>query len=93
MVKEGIVDSEDMAESALYGLKLHIDRYGEAVTDILRRAGIQVMPSPKCFRVIHTSFRGNMKELLQQIPALSDYPVKQYKWWNRISDSIKRDQA
>ncbi len=78
-------------ESALYGIKLHVDRYSDAVIAALRSAGIQVIPSPTCFKVLHTSFRGSLKELLQQVPALSHYPVKQYKWWHRIADSIKSD--
>ena len=85
------MNPEDEAGSALYGIKLHVDRYGDAVIDALRSAGIHVMPSPTCFKVLHTSFRGNLKELFQQVPILSRYPVKQYNWWHRITDSIKRD--
>ena len=81
------------AESALYGIKLHVDRYGNAVIDALEGAGIHVIPSPTCFKVLHTSFMGSLKELLQQVPTLSHYPVKQYTWWHRITDSIKRTDA
>ena len=78
-------------ESALYGIKLHVDRYSDAVIEALTSAGIQVIQSPTCFKVLHTSFRGSLKELFQQVPALSHYPVKQYKWWHRIADSIKSE--
>ena len=85
------MDSNDDAESALYGIKLHVDRYADAVSDALRSAGIKVIHSPTCFKVIHTSFQGSLKDLLQQIPELSHYPVKQYTWWRRIAGSIKGD--
>ena len=78
-------------EEALYGLKLHVDRYSEPVTSALKDAGIQVVPSPTCFKVLHTSFRGDIKELLKEVPTLSHYPVKQYKWWHKLSDSIRGD--
>ena len=78
-------------ESALYGIKLHVDRYSDAIIDALRSAGIHVIPSPTCFKVLHTSFRGSMKELLQEVPELSHYPIKQYKWWHKVADSMKRD--
>jgi len=78
-------------ESALYGIKLHVDRYSDAVIDALKSAGINVIPSPSCFKVLHTSFRGSLKDLLQQVPVLSRYPVKQYTWWRKLTDSIKRD--
>ena len=76
------------AELALYGIKLHVDRYNDAVMDALRSAGVQVIPSPTCFKVLHTSFRGSLKDLLQKVPALSSYPVKQYTWWHKITDAI-----
>ena len=85
------MSSKDEAESALYGIKLHVDRYSDAVIDALRSAGIHVIPSPTCFKVLHTSFRGSLKDLLQQVPALSHYPIKQYTWWQRLANSIKRD--
>jgi len=85
------MDSNNDDESALYGIKLFVDRYADAVGDILRSAGIKVIQSPTCYRVIHTSFRGSLKELLQEVPELSHYPVKQYKWWRRIAGSIKGD--
>ena len=81
----------DESESALHGIKLYVNQYSDAVTDILRSAGVYVIPSPTCSKVLHTSFRGSLKELLQQVPALSDYTIKQYKWWQRLADSIKRD--
>jgi hypothetical protein len=83
------MSSREMVESALYGIKLHVDRYGDAVTDALERSGIHVVPSPGCFKVLHTSFQGSMDELIKQIPELSLYPVKQYKWWHKLTDSIK----
>ena len=82
---------KDEVESALYGIKLHVDRYSDAVIDALKSEGIYVIPSSTCFKVLHTSFRGSLKELLQQVPALSNYPIKQYTWWHKITDSIKRD--
>jgi hypothetical protein len=85
------MSSRDETESALYGIKLHVDRYRDAVIDALKGAGIHVIPSPSCFKVLHTSFRGNLKDLLQQVPALSHYPIKQYTWWRKLTDSIKRD--
>ena len=87
--KGNIMNSGDDAESALYGIKLYVDRYGDAVAEILRRAGIHVIQSPTCFSVLHTSFRGSLKDILEQVPALSSYPVKQYTWWQKITDSIK----
>ncbi len=78
-------------ESALYGLKLYIDRYGDAVMNALSGAGIHVIQSPTCFKVLHTSFRGSLDNLLQQLPELSHYPIKQYTWWRKIATSIKRD--
>ena len=83
------MDSND--EAALYGIKLHVDRYGDAVVSILKDAGIKVIQSPTCFKVIHTSFRGSLGELLSQVPELSHYPVKQYTWWHKLTDSIRRD--
>jgi hypothetical protein len=85
------MNSKDEAESALYGIKLHVDRYSDAVIDALRSAGIHVIPSPTCFKVLHTNFRGSLKDLLHQVPALSHYPIKQYAWWQRLTNSIKRD--
>jgi hypothetical protein len=85
------MDSNKDNESALYGIKLHVDRYADAVSDALRSAGIKVIRSPTCFRVIHTSFRGSLEDLLQEVPKLSHYPVKQYTWWRKIADSIKSD--
>ena len=81
----------DKAESALHGIKLYVDRYSDAVMDALRAAGIRVIQSPTCFKVLHTSFRGSMDALLQRAPELSRYPVKQYTWWRKIATSIKRD--
>ena len=81
----------DRAESALYGIKLYVDRYNNAVMDILRNAGIHVIQSPTCFKVIHTSFRGSLNALFQRIPELSHYPIKQYTWWQKISTSVKND--
>jgi hypothetical protein len=81
----------DEPESALHGIKLYVSQYSDAVTDILKSAGVHVIPSPTCFKVLHTSFRGGLKELLQQMPALSNYNIKQYRWWQRIADSIKGD--
>ena len=78
------------AESALYGIKLYVDQYGDAVMDELKKAGIHVIQSPTCFKVLHTSFRGSLDDLLQQVPTLSDYPIKQYTWWRRVVGSIKR---
>ncbi len=78
-------------ESALYGIKLYVDRYGDAVMDVLMDAGIHVIQSPTCFKVLHTSFRGSLDSLLQQMPELSHYPIKQYTWWRKIATSIKRD--
>ena len=78
-------------ESVLYGIKLHVDRYSDAVIEALRNAGIHVIQSPTCFKVLHTSFKGSLKELFQQVPELCHYPVKQYKWWHRIADSIKNE--
>ena len=79
----------DRVESALYGLKLYVDRYGNAVMDYLKAAGIHVIQSPTCFKVIHTSFRGSLDDLLRQVPELSHYPIKQYTWWRKIATSIK----
>ena len=78
-------------ESALYGIKLYVDRYGDAVMDELKNAGIRVIQSPTCFRVLHTSFRGSLDDLIRQAPALSDYPIRQYNWWRRAVGSIKGD--
>ena len=78
------------AESALYGIKLYVDRYGDAVMEELKNAGIHVIQSPTCFRVFHTSFRGSLEALLRQVPTLSHYPIKQYAWWRRVVVSIKR---
>ena len=78
-------------ESAIYGLKLYVDRYGDAVMDPLKTAGIHVMQSPTCFKLIHTSFRGSLDALLRQVPELSNYPIKQYTWWRKIATSIKGD--
>lgn len=80
---------EGKTESALYGIKLYVDRYGDAVAELLERAGIHVIQSPTCFKVLHTSFRGSFRELLQYVPALADYPVKQYTWWRKIGTSIR----
>ncbi len=79
------------AESALYGIKLYVDRYGDAVMDELKNAGIHVIQSPTCFKVLHTSFRGSLDDLLQQVPTLSNYPIKQYTWWRKVVGSIKGD--
>ena len=79
------------AESALYGLKLYVDRYGDAVMDALKTAGIHVIQSPTCFKVIHTSFRGSLDDLLLRVPELSHYPIKPYTWWRKIATSIKRE--
>ena len=79
-------------DAALYGIKLHVDRYVDAVVDELKSAGIEVITSPTCFKVLHTSFRGSLKELLQQVPLLSRYPVRQYTWWRKIADSIRGDK-
>ena len=83
------MDSKDYAESALHGIKLYVDQYVDTVRDMLKDAGIKVIQSPTCYRVIHTSFRGSLKELLQEVPELSHYPIKQYAWWRRIAGSIK----
>ncbi len=82
---------KDEAESALYGIKLYVDRYGDAVMDELENSGIHVIQSPTCFKVLHTSFPGSLNALLRQMPALLDYPIKQYTWWRRIAGSIKGD--
>ncbi|MBD3183381.1 hypothetical protein GF312_13875 [Candidatus Poribacteria bacterium] len=74
-------------ESALYGLKLYVDRYGNAVSNLLQQAGISVIQSPACFKILHTSFPGSFKELTQKIPELTLYPVKQYRWWHRITEN------
>ena len=84
-----VMHQED--ESALYGIKLYVDSYSDAVADALRDAGVRVILSPTCFRVLHTSFRGNLKDILQQVPALAHYPIKQYTWWRKLTDSIRRD--
>ncbi len=85
------MSDKDETESALYGIKLHVDRYSDSVIDALRSMGIHVIHSPTCFKVLHTSFRGSLKELLKQVPVLSHYPIKQYTWWHKITDSIKHD--
>ena len=77
--------------AALYGIKLYLDRYGDAVMDVLSAAGIHVIQSPTCFKVLHTSFRGSLNDLLQRTPELSHYPVKQYTWWRKLANSVKRD--
>lgn len=81
----------DRTESALYGIKLYVDRYGNAVMDALRAADIHVIQSPTCFKVLHTSFRGSLDDLLQRAPELSHYSIKQYTWWRKIATSIKGD--
>ena len=85
------MNSDSEHDSALYGIKLYVDRYGAAVIDVLNAAGVQVIQSPTCFKVIHTSFRGSLNALFQRVPELSHYPIKQYTWWRKISTSIKRD--
>lgn len=85
-------DDISNSEDALYGIKLHVDRYSDAVTEILKNANIQVIQSPTCFKVIHTSFKGSFKELIQKSPELSKYPVKHYNWWHRITDLVKSDE-
>lgn len=72
------------SEEALYGIKLHVDRYSDSVTEILKSADIQVIQSPSCFKLIHTSFKGSFKDLIQKLPELSKYPVKQYNWWHKV---------
>lgn len=78
-------------ESALHGIKLYVDSHSDDVADALRSAGIHVILSPTCFRVLHTSFRGSLKDILQEVPALAHYPIEQYTWWRKITDSIRRD--
>ena len=81
----------DISETALYGIKLYVDRYGDAVMDILKEGGVQVIQSPTCFKVLHTSFLGSLNDLFQQMPALAKYPVKQYTWWQKLTISLKGD--
>lgn len=87
MVKTAAMDKE----LALYGIKLYVDRYKDAVEEILKENGIHVIQSPTCFKVLHTSFSGSLNDLLQKVPTLASYPIKQYTWWRKLTDSINGD--
>lgn len=76
---------EKGSEQALYGIKLYVDKYVSNVINELKNAGIHVIPSPTCYRILHTSFQGSFRELLKQIPSLSSYPIKQYTWWQKFT--------
>ncbi|MBM3212194.1 hypothetical protein FJZ33_08240 [Candidatus Poribacteria bacterium] len=73
------MDTKQTGDEALYGIKLQVDIYANTVAEILRDAGIQVIQSPSCFKIIHTSFHGSLKELIKKLPELSNYPIKKYR--------------
>lgn len=56
---------EKESEQALYGIKLYVDKYVSNVINELKNAGIHVIPSPTCYRILHTSFQGSFRELLK----------------------------
>lgn len=76
---------EYLAESALFGITLELGIHRDRVIEELRAAGIDVLPSRQCFKIIRTNFKGNFRKLLALVPALSSYPVRQHRWWHRTT--------
>ena len=72
-----------LAESALYGMRLEVGIHRDRVTDELVAAGIDVLPSRQCFKIIYTNFKGSLRELLTFAPVLRHYQVRQHRWWHR----------
>ena len=74
-----------LAESPIYGIKLEVGVHRDKVIERLNEAGIAVRPSPACFKILYTNFRGSLHDLLAFVPALASYNIRQHRWWHRVS--------
>ncbi|MFW6163903.1 MAG: hypothetical protein ACODAJ_14120 [Planctomycetota bacterium] len=77
--------SRHLADSPILGIKLEVGVHRDKVIERLNEAGIAVRPSPKCFKIIYTNFRGSLRALLDVVPALASYDIRQHRWWHRVS--------